>query len=79
MLVAILAAPSAFLDVSPAPYPLPKTECGVAYWRINLALSEIVPGWAEWQRLRDMTAIIPVIADAIARAKLLIGQVSSNP
>jgi hypothetical protein len=46
---------------SPDRYPLPRAPNGVAWCRVNLACCMYVSGWSEWQKPRDMAAIIPAL------------------
>lgn len=67
-LLDLLANPGRFFEPRPPGYPLPTTPDGIAFWQINLALADIVPGWAGWQAQRQMAEIVPVIKRAMASA-----------
>lgn len=46
----------------PAGYPLPVDQVtGIPWWKINMTMIFVVPGWKEHQRQRLMAELIPIM------------------
>jgi hypothetical protein len=48
----------------PKDYPLPWcVELNLPFWKINILLCVYEEGWAEWQKSRYMSEVIPKIKE----------------